>query len=107
MTIKQGDIYWLQTSASDIAHPHVVIAVDSDSVMVCAVTSNMKKINMPGSVLLEAGEANLPKQSIVEVSKISTVHKTQLGDYIGILSDQRVQQILAGMGFVQRSFFNQ
>jgi mRNA interferase MazF len=51
------------------------------------------------------GEANLPKQSVVEVSKVSTVEKTQLGEYIGSLTEQRTYQILAGMRFLQRSFF--
>jgi len=62
---------------------------------------------MPGTVLLDIDEANLPKQSLVEVSKITTVDKTQLGDYIGTLSESRIAQILAGIRFLQRSFFRQ
>jgi mRNA interferase MazF len=57
-------------------------------------------------VLLNVGEANLPKQSVVEVSKVSTVDKAQLGEYIGSLTDERVNQILAGMRFLQQSFFS-
>lgn len=49
--------------------------------MVCALTSNIKRANTPGNVLLETGEANLPRQSVVEVSKVSTVDKIQLGEY--------------------------
>ena len=56
---------------------------------------------MPGNVLLEAGEANLPKQSIVAVSQVSTVDKAQLGEYIGSLTKERIDQILAGMRFLQ------
>jgi mRNA interferase MazF len=66
----------------------------------------MKQANAPGNVLLEGGEANLPQQSVVVVSKVSVVDKTQLGDYIGTLSQQRVEQILAGMRFLQASFFS-
>ena len=61
----------------------------------------MKRANMPGNVLLEAGEANLPKQSIVAVSQVSTVDKAQLGEYIGSLTKERIDQILAGMRFLQ------
>jgi mRNA interferase MazF len=75
------------------------------TVIVCALTSNMKRASMPGNVLLDGGEANLPRQSVVEVSKVSAVDRTQLGDYIGTLSRQRVNQILAGMRFLQWSFF--
>lgn len=111
--VHQGDVYWVQGAAaeSSIAHPHVVIQDDVlnhsrlPTVVVCALTSNTKRASLPGNVLLAAGEAGLPKQSVVEASKVSTVTKTQLGDYIGSVSDDRIQQILAGMRFLQRSFF--
>lgn len=107
MTIDQGDIYWVLSEESSYTHPHVVIQDNLlnhsriNTVVVCALTTNMKKANMPGNVLLEEGEANLPKQSIVVVSQVSTVEKSQLGEYIGSLTRQRVRQILAGMKFLQ------
>jgi mRNA interferase MazF len=106
MTIKQGDIFWIPIddpngAQSDFIHPHVVIDHGVDmAVVVCALTTNMKRAKAPGNVLLEAGEANLPRQSIVVVSQVSTVNKTQLGTYIGSLSDERIHQILAGMKFL-------
>lgn len=112
--INQGDIFWvadLDSVESDIPHPYVVIQDDAinhsrvDTVVVCALTSAQKRASLPGNVLLDAGEANLPKQSVVEVSKVSSIKQTLLGDYIGSLSAQRVQQILAGMRFLQASFF--
>ncbi len=109
-TINQGDVYWVQLE-DGIPHPHVVLQENVfnhsrvQTVIVCALTTNLKRVNMPGNVLLEAGEANLPKQSVVEVSKISSVDKSQLGEYIGSFSEQRIQQILAGMRFLQTSFF--
>lgn len=103
---NQGDIFWVQ-SESGIPHPHVVIQSDShlESVVICALTSNLNKASMPGNVVLDAGEATLPRPSVVEVSKISTVRKTQLGDYIGSLSAERVRQIEAGQRFLHISFF--
>ena len=114
--INQGDIYWLQLENPPeleprIPHPHVVIQDDvlnhsnHPTVTLCALTSNLTRISIPGNVLLEAGEANLPRQSLVEVSKLSTVDKTYLGAYIGTLSAERIDQILAGIRFVQTSFF--
>lgn len=108
MTVNQGDIHWVATdSGSDIVHPYVVIQDDVlnrsriPTVVVCALTSNLQRAKAPGNVLLEAGEANLAKQSVVVVSKVSTVDKSQLGEYIGSLSEQRIRQILAGMQFLQ------
>jgi mRNA interferase MazF len=53
-------------------------------------------------VLLEVGEGNLPKQSVVVVSQVSTVDKAQLGEFIGSVSGERIRQILAGMQFLQQ-----
>ena len=55
---------------------------------------------MPGNVLLEPGEANLPKQSVVNVSQIYTVDKSQLDEYIGTLSPARVREIINGIKLV-------
>jgi len=116
MVINQGDIYWVQLEnptelEPNIPHPHVIIQDNLfnhsriHTVIACALTTNMKKIAIPGNVLLDLGEANLAKQSIVEVAKISSLDKTQLGEYIGSLSGERVNQILAGLRLQQASFF--
>lgn len=118
--IHQGDVYWLQPENAvtwepgmppqGIAHPHVVVQDDVfnrsriSTVIVCGLTSNLNRVNMPGNILLDEGEADLPRRSVIEVSKVSTVEKTQLGEYVGSLTEQRIQQIFAGMRFVQASF---
>jgi mRNA interferase MazF len=111
MAINQGDVYWVQVD-DGIPHPHVVIQDNVlnhsriNTVVACALTSNIKRINLPGNVLLEAGEANLAKSSVVEVAKVTTVDKTQLGEYVGTLSERRIDQILAGLRFIQTSFLS-
>ncbi len=107
MDARQGDVYWLALAEPGIVHPHVVIQADVinrsrvPTLVVCALTSNLRRAKAPGNVLLEAGEANLPRQSVVVVSQVSAVEKSSLGPYIGSLSSQRVEQILAGMQFLQ------
>ena len=107
MKVRQGDLFWISPNetngiASDYMHPHVVIQDESsDMVVICALTSNLKRAKEPGNVLLEEGEANLPRQSVVVVSRVSTVNKTQLGEYIGTLTEQRINQVLAGISFLQ------
>jgi mRNA interferase MazF len=75
------------------------------TVVVCALTSDLHRANEPGNVLLEVREGELPKQSVVLVSQVSSVDKARLGERIGSLSDTRVEQILAGLRFQQVSFF--
>lgn len=115
-TINRGDIYWIgpddsRGPAPGYSHPHVVVQDDLfnhsrvSTVIVCALTTNLHKATEPGNVLLEPGEGNLPKQSVVVVSQISSVEKARLGERIGSISDARVEQILAGLRFQQVSFF--
>jgi mRNA interferase MazF len=108
VVIDQGDVFWVdlgEPSGSEpgYRHPHVVIQNNVfnrsriNTVVVCALTSNLKRAKAPGNVLLEGGEANLPKQSVVNVSHIFTVDKSSLGEKIGALSRRRVRQILDGV----------
>jgi mRNA interferase MazF len=114
--IDRGDVFWIGPDDSrgpvpSYSHPHVVVQDDVfnhsriTTVVVCALTSNLHRAHEPGNVLLDVGEGNLPKQSVVVVSQISSVEKTRLGERIGSLSDARVEQILAGLRFQQASFF--
>jgi mRNA interferase MazF len=115
-TINRGDVFWIQPDDSrgpvpSYPHPHVVVQDDVfnhsriTTVVVCALTSNLHRANEPGNVLLEVGEGNLPEQSVVVVSQISSMDKARLGEPIGSLSQARVEQILAGLRFQQMSFF--
>lgn len=107
MNIHQGDIYWVHLeSQSDISHPYVIIQHDipNQTLIVCALTTNVKKIAIPGNVLLDVGEANLPKQSIVEVAKTATIKESELQDYVGTLTEKRITQILAGIHLIEWSF---
>lgn len=113
--IDRGDVYWVTLSdssrtVSDNAHPYVVVQDDVfnhsriRTVVACALTSNLKRAREPGNILLDESEANLPKQSVVVVSQIDSIDKTQLGARIGSLSGARVEQILAGLRFQQVCF---
>jgi mRNA interferase MazF len=108
MVINQGEIYWVELeepsgSEPGYSHPHVVVQNNVfnvskiNTVIVCALTSNLKRAQAPGNVLLEQGEGDLPKQSVVLVSQIFTVDKSQLGEFIGKLPEHRVKQILEGI----------
>jgi mRNA interferase MazF len=111
MVINQGDIYWIdlgEPSGSEpgFTHPGAVIQNNMfnqsniNTVIVCSLTTNLKRAAIPGNLLLDAGEADLPKQSVVVVSQVFTVDKAQLRDHIGTLSRRRVRQILDGLRLI-------
>ena len=114
MVINQGDLFWIEFdepagSEPGYKHPHVVIQNNIfnksriNTTVVCALTSNVRRADAPGNVLLEIGEGNLSKQSVVNISLIFTVDKHELGEYIGTLSPGRVQQILQGLDLLLHS----
>ena len=111
MVINQGDVFWIDfeepsRSEPGYRHPHVVIQNNVfnrsriQTVVVCALTSNVKRAKSPGNVLLGKGEANLPKQSVVNISQIFTVNKSDLVERIGSLSRKRVLQIIEGIHLI-------
>lgn len=112
MLINQGDIFWIdldEPSSLEPAYrrPHVVVIQNNvfncsriNTVVVCILTSNLKRANAPGNVLLEVGEANLPEKSVVNISQIFTVNKSQLKEKIGTVSELRVCQIIQGVQLV-------
>lgn len=109
--IRQGELYWIELedpvgSEPGYQHPHVVIQNNVfnwsriSTVVVCALTSNLRRGEAPGNVALEEGEGGLAKRSVVVVSQVFTVDKRQLGEYIGSLSGRRVRQIIEGVKLV-------
>ena len=106
--IEQGDVYWLNglvegELGNGIAHPHVVLqdtAINAsriDTVVVCAVSTNLARAYDKGNVLLGEGEGGLARPSFVAVGQISAVKKDDLGKKIGKLDPERVAEILAGV----------
>jgi mRNA interferase MazF len=73
------------------------------TVVVCALTTNLHRASEPGNVLLDPAESDLPAPRVVVVSQIASIEKARLGARTGALSSARVEQILAGMRFQQRS----
>jgi mRNA interferase MazF len=111
MVIHQGDIYWIELdepegSGPGYKHPHVIVqnnlfnSSKIRTVLVCPLTTNLKRASAPGNVLLDKKESNLPKQSVVNVSQLFTVDKARLDEYVGTVSTKRFTEILNGIKLV-------
>jgi mRNA interferase MazF len=73
---------------------------DIKTVVVCELTSILRRANAPGNVLLAPGEGNLPEQSVVNVSRIVTLDKSILGNRIGVLTSDRMREVMDGVRLV-------
>jgi mRNA interferase MazF len=109
--INQGDVCWYNPgpprgSAPGYQRPFVVVQNNLlnhsrlATVVLCALTSNLRLAEAPGNVALRAGEADLPRASVVNVTQLFTADKRELGERLGTLSPNRVQQIVAGLRLV-------
>ena len=109
--IRQGDLFWVDLgepagSGPGLRRPFVVVQNDIfnlsrlATVIMCALTSNLRRAAAPGNVLLAKGEGNLSKDSVVNVTQLFTIDKGELTDRIGRLGNERVADILRGIHLV-------
>ena len=108
MNIRQGDVFWVDLgeprgSGPGFRHPYVVLQNDVfnasrlNTVVLCALTSNVQRAKASGNVLLRKGEGNLPKDSVVNITQMVTVDKSDLVEKIGSLSAVRMSQVIEGV----------
>ena len=106
--VKQGDIYWVdlpKPSGSEPGFRRPCLVVQNNifnqsriaTVVVCILTSNLRRASAPGNVLLEKGEANLSKASVVNVSQLLTINKSDLQQKIGTLSQEKLSLVISGI----------
>ena len=107
-SIRQGEVYWIdfgpqKGSVPADRHPCVVVQGDVfnrsaiSTTVICLITSNLRRGMAPGNVALRKGDANLPKASVVNVSQVATVDKTDLAERIGKLPPATVDAIRSGL----------
>jgi mRNA interferase MazF len=108
---SQGEVWWADFPEPEGSEPgfrRPVIVVQGDklnqsgiaTVICVALTSQLKWANAFGNVLLLAKETGLPKDSVANVSQISTIDKSELTELAGKVAKRRIDAIMAGIGLV-------
>jgi len=111
MVIQKGSVYWVDFSPAKGSEPmgrRPGLVVQNDvlndsklnTVIVVAITSTLKFGELPRNVILQQGEANLPKISVVNTTQIKTVDKASLKEKIGSLTKDRLSEVYAGIKLV-------
>ncbi|MBP1468699.1 type II toxin-antitoxin system PemK/MazF family toxin [Candidatus Chloroploca sp. M-50] len=94
MVMQRGDVWWANlpdASGSGPAFRRPVLLVQADAftrsriatVIVAVITSNLRLAAAPGNVVLRARESGLPKDSVINVSQLITLDKTELDEQVG------------------------
>jgi mRNA interferase MazF len=111
MVIHQGEVYWVSFAVGRGSEPWgrrpaLVLQHNRfnhsrlNTVVVAAITSNLRYAMLPGNVRLRKGEGNLPRPCVVNVTQIQTIDRTYLREKIGTLSHRVLRQVWAGVRLV-------
>ena len=67
------------------------------TVTVVAITSNLRLGAAPGNVALAAGSAGLDRDSVINVSQVVTLDKSDLRNRLGHVDGLKIEQVEAGL----------
>lgn len=109
--MRRGDIWWADRpdpngSSAGYRRPVVIVQADAfttsriATVIVAAITSNLRLATAPGNIFLAAEESGLPRDSVINVSQIITFDKTILDAYVSRVTTQTLEQLDAGIRLV-------
>jgi mRNA interferase MazF len=111
MVIRRGGIYWVNFSPGKGSEPlrqrpGLVIQSNAlndskiNTIVMLAITSNLKFGELPGNVVLRKGEANMPKKSVINATQIKSVDRASIQSHIGSLSSRRMEEVDAGIKLI-------
>lgn len=106
--IERGGIYWTDLgppAGSRPAKRRPVLVISADTynrsrlatVLAAIITSNTALATMPGNVFLPATTTGLPRDSVVNVTAVVTLNKTDLTDQIGSAPSALLDEVARGL----------
>lgn len=109
--MQKGEIRWASLPRPRGSEPGLkrpVLVVQSDAfntsriqtVVVAAITSNLKLARAPGNVRLSKRVSHLPRDSVVNVSQLLTIDRGHLSKPITRLVRRPMQQVEEGIRLV-------
>ena len=106
--ISRAEIYWADLgppSGSTPAKRRPVVVIQSDpynasrlaTALAAVITSNTGLASMPGNVFLPAATTSLPRDSVVNVTALVTLNKSELTDRIGQVPPSLMHEVDRGL----------
>jgi mRNA interferase MazF len=111
MVGERGEIWWAdlgEPRGSSPGFERPVVIIQSDffnqtkikTCVVAIITTNLRLVNLTGNILLSTKTSGLKEESVVNVSQIFTVDRQDLFDFVGTLSERKMEQIDKGLRLV-------
>ena len=106
--ISRAEIYWTDLgppSGSRPAKHRPVVVIQSDpyntsrlaTVLAAVITSNTRLATLPGNTFLPASATGLPRDSVVNVTALVTLNKTDLIDQVGEIPPSLMHDVDRGL----------
>lgn len=106
--IRRGAIYWVdlgEPAGSRPAERRPVMVVQAEpynvsrlaTVLAAVITSNTALAAMPGNVFLPAAATGLPRDSVVNVTALVTLNKSELEGPVGKATDALLAEVDRGL----------
>jgi mRNA interferase MazF len=108
--VARGQVWWANLGEPEGSEPalrRAVVIVQADAfnrsrlrtVVAVALTSNLRLLDAPGNVLIPAGEAGLPCDSVANVTQIVTLDRGFLAELSGTLAPATLGSLDRGLRF--------
>ncbi|HKY15252.1 MAG TPA: type II toxin-antitoxin system PemK/MazF family toxin [Microthrixaceae bacterium] len=105
--ISRGDLWWVELgeprgSGPGLRRPALVVSSDAfnrsriATVTVVMVSSNLRLAEAPGNVGLARSDSRLDKDSVINVSQVATLDKTDLVEWVGPVDLDVLEQVERG-----------
>jgi mRNA interferase MazF len=109
--VRRGEVWWAslpELGGSGLGFRRPVLVIQSDpcnesqinTVIVAAVTSNLRLAHAPGNVLLERPQSKLPRDSVINVSQLLTINKAFLTERVSLLRTEIMVRVEVGLKLV-------
>ena len=106
--IARGSIHWVDLgpvvdSAPAKRRPVMVVQADSfntsrlATVVVCVITSQTQRAELPGHVFLPATASGLSKDSVIAATQLVTLDRSSIGDRVGALPTYLLTDVDSGL----------
>lgn len=109
--VARGQLWWAElpdTVGSEPGFTRPVLIVQAESfnrsklttVVIMAITSNLRLADAPGNVTLPKSKTGLPKDSVANVTQLSTIDRDSLKEPVVFLDKVTMRQIDEGLALV-------
>lgn len=109
--IQRGEIWWAglsEPAGSEPGYRRPVVVVQADAfnrsliatVVVAAITTNLRLVAAPGNVALTRRQSGLPQESVVNVSQLLTLDRSFLTERAGRVPAAKMREVDSGLARV-------